>query len=71
MGIRNIVNTERSNSINPTQIIVNGKPIKNPKDVSSTFNNFFTSIGPNTEQTIPKSKIAPRTYLKIKLMLTL
>ena len=47
--------------IHLTQIIVNGKAIKNPKDVSNTFNNFFTSIGPNTEQTIPKSKRAPRT----------
>ena len=58
MGIRNIVNT---NSIHSTEINVNDKPIKNPKDVSNTFNNFFISIGPNTEQTIPKSKRAPRT----------
>ena len=67
MGIRNIVNTKRSNSIHSTQIIVNGKSIKNPKDVSNTFNNIFTSIGPNTEQTIPKSKRAPRSYLKNKI----
>ena len=61
MGIRNIVSTKRSNSIHSTQIIVNGTSIKNPKDVSNTFNNFFTNIGLNMEQTIPKSKRVPRT----------
>ena len=35
--------------MNPKQIIANCKLVNNPKDLSNTFNNFFTSIGPNTE----------------------
>ena len=54
----NIVNIKKSSFMNPTQIIANGKPVKNPKDVFNTFNNY-ASIGPNTEQSIPKSQRAP------------
>ena len=53
------MNTKRSNFMNPTQITANGKPVNNPKNVSNTFNNFVICIGPNTEQSIPKSQTAP------------
>ena len=65
--MRNIMYTKRTNFINPTQIRAIGKPVNNPKDVQNTFNNFFTSIAPNTEQSIPKSHRAPSTYLKNKI----
>ena len=45
MGIRNIMNTKRSISIHSTQIIVNGKSIKNPKHVSNTFNKYWSKHG--------------------------
>ena len=56
MGIRNIVNTRRSNFKQQTEITANGKPVDSPEDVSNTFNNFFTSSGPDMEQSIPKSQ---------------
>ena len=40
--------------MNTSQIITNNKLIDNPEEVSNTFNNFVTNIGPNTEKTIPK-----------------
>ena len=43
MGIRSIVNTNRSNFMNPTQFTANGKPVHNPKDVSNTSNNLWCS----------------------------
>ena len=49
-GIRGIVNTKKTNLMNTSQIITNNKLIDNPKEVTNTFNNFFTNIGPNTEK---------------------
>ena len=66
-GIRSIVNTKKTNFISTSQIITNGKLIDNPEEVSNTFNNFFTNIGPNTEKTIPKSGKCPTSYLKNRI----
>ena len=66
-GIRSIVNTKKTNLISTSQIITNGKLIDNPEEVSNTFNNFFTNIGPNTEKTIPKSGKCPTSYLKNRI----
>ena len=49
-GIRSIVNTKKTNLINTSQIIINGKFIDNPKEVSKTFNICFANIDPNTEK---------------------
>ena len=53
--------------MNTSQIITNNKLIDNPKEVSNTFNNFFTNIGPNNEKTIPKSGKCPTSYLKNRI----
>ena len=53
--------------MNTSQIISNNKLIDNPKEVTNTFNNFFTNIGPNTEKTIPKSGKCPTIYLKNRI----
>ena len=61
------ITQKKTNLMNTSQIISNNKLIDNPKEVSNTFNNFFTNIGPNTEKAIPKSGKCPTTYLKNRI----
>ena len=64
-GIRSIVNIK--NSVNPkiAQLNINGKVIDDPKRVVNEINNFFVSVGPNTEKDVPKvPNILPENFLK-------
>ena len=36
------------------QLNINGKVIDDPKRVVNEINNFFVSVGPNTEKDVPK-----------------
>ena len=36
------------------QLNIGGKIIDNDKEIATNFNNFFTNVGPNTENLIPK-----------------
>ena len=52
-GIKKIVNFKK-NSNRSMQLNIGGKIIDNDKEIATNFNNFFTNVGPNTENLIPK-----------------
>ena len=43
-GIRKIVNTQQSSSRCISQISVDGKDLKDPKQIANAFNNFFINV---------------------------
>ena len=47
------------------QLNIGGKIIDNNKEIATNFNNFFTNVGPNTENLIPKvPNISPSKFLR-------
>ena len=50
-GIKNLINIKNSQRINITQITNNGKSIDDPKEISNTFNNYFTKAFRSTAWT--------------------
>ena len=47
-----------------TQIRHNNETINDPKMMADAFNNFFASVGPNTDSEIPKTPKSPLDFLK-------
>ena len=63
-GIKKIVNLKK-NSNRSMQLNIGGKIIDNDKEIATNFNNFFTNVGPNTENLIPKvPNISPSKFLR-------
>ena len=47
------------------QLNIGGKIIDNDKEIATNFNSFFTNVGPNTENLIPKvPNISPSKFLR-------
>ena len=57
-GIKNLINIKNSQRINIAQTN-NGKSIDGPKEISNTFNNYFTKVGLNIDRDIPNSYNSP------------
>ena len=51
-GIRKIVNLKVSQKT--SQLHIDGKIIDDDKDIATSFNTFFSIVGPTTEENIPK-----------------
>ena len=63
-GIKSIINTKNPKSTIINQLKIKGDIIDNPKQMSESFNSYFTSRGPDNEKSIPKNPIAnPDKYL--------
>ena len=64
-GIKSIINTKNPNITIVNHLKINKETIDDPKQISESFNKYFTSIGPNTEKSIPINPIAnPDKYLR-------
>ena len=48
----------------PSSLLINQKSVTNRKDMAEHFNNFFTSIGKNLQETIPPIRKGYAQYLK-------
>ena len=51
-GIRNLINIKNKNKTQPKSLIVNNKTITDPKKVSNTFNDYFSTIASNLQKKI-------------------
>ena len=54
-GIRELVNMNKKKSNNIKMIYENNKNITNNKDMANSFNNYYSNVGKNIEQKIPKT----------------
>ena len=63
-GIRKIVNTRQSSSRFISQISVDGKNLKDPKQIADAFNNFFVNAANTVNKDIPLTYKSPNHYLK-------
>ena len=63
-GIRKIVNTRQSSSRFISQISVDGKDLKDPKQIANAFNNFFVNVANTVNKDIPLTFNSPNDYLK-------
>ena len=62
-GIHDIVYSKKSKKNNtPISLLIFGKAIANPKDLSESFNNFFASVGAKLQSNIPPTR---RHYLAL------
>ena len=62
-GIRKIVNLKVS--LKTSQLHIDGKIIDDDKDIATSFNTFFSKVGPTTEENIPKvPNIPPSKFLR-------
>ena len=63
-GIRKIVNTQQSSSRFISQISVDGKDLKDSKQIANAFNNFFVNVAYTVNKDIPLTFKSPNDYLK-------
>ena len=64
-GLRKLVNVKKSVRFSISQLNVNGKIVDEPTEIVEKLNNFFVSVGPETEKQVPKVPHAsPEKYLR-------
>ena len=63
-GIRKIVNTQESSSRVISQISVDSRDLKDPKQIANAFNNFFVNVANTVHNDIPLTFKSPNDYLK-------
>ena len=64
-GIREIVHCKPSANERTITIAENGKEIKDQKEISSKFNNYFPNIGKDIASQIPATSKPPMDYLHV------
>ena len=62
-GIRSTINVKNNRLNNISQIVQNGKVIKNPQHIAQAFNQYFVNIAQNIDKEIPKTRKCPSDYL--------
>ena len=62
-GIRSIINAKNNRLNNISQIVQNGKVIKNPQDIAQAFNQYFVNIAQNIDKEIPRTRKRPSDFL--------
>ena len=62
-GIRSIINVKNNRLNNISQIVQNGKVIKNPQDIAQAFNQYFVNIVHNIDKEIPRTRKCSLDYL--------
>ena len=64
-GIHDTVYSKKSKKNNtPSSLLIEGKTIRNPKDMAENFNNFFTSFGTKPQSNVPLIRRCYIHYLK-------
>ena len=64
-GIHEIIYSKKAGETNnPSSLLINQKFATNQQDMTENFNNFFTSIGKNLQETIPPTREDYAQYLK-------
>ena len=58
-GVRKIVITRQSSSRFISQISVDGKDLKDPKQIANAFNNFFVNVANTVNKDIPLTFKSP------------
>ena len=68
-GIKKIINMNNNVETNIPQLQYGGKLINTDKGMANVFNDFFTKIGPELDQEIPKTKSNrdPTIYLNSRV----
>ena len=68
-GIKKIINMNNNVETNIPQLQYDGKLINTDKGMANAFNDFFTKIGPELDQEIPKTKSNrdPTIYLNSRV----
>ena len=54
-----IINKKRTASVRLTKIVINGHEIEKDSQIADHFIEFFTNIGSQLDNKIPKTKVAP------------
>ena len=62
-GIRELVNVSKKKNNLPNKIYYNDKEINSPLDIADSFNDFFSNIGKNVEEKIPKLTTSYSAYM--------
>ena len=68
-GIRSLVNLKSAKTIIIKLLDKNKNLISDPKKISNTFNNYFSTIGPKIEQKIPHQPGHFKDYLNKKIQM--
>ena len=64
-GIRRIVNVKKPADFSISQLNVRGRVVDDPVSIANNFNNYFASVGPDTEKSVPKvPNMSPTMFLK-------
>ena len=64
-GIHEIIYSKKAGKTNkPSSLLINQKSVTNQQDMAEHFNNYFTSIGKNLQETIPPTRTDYAQYLK-------
>ena len=71
LGIKSILNINRTQFPEVNQLLIDDKIIDDPKIIAQKLNDFFVNIGPNTEKKIPINPITkPENFLKTEISST-
>ena len=63
-GIRLLINVSKRKNDLPSKIFYKNEEKSTSSDIANSFNDFFSNIGKNVEEKIPKSETAFSAYLK-------
>ena len=68
-GIKEIININNKTQTQISQLVYQGKPLNDNKDMANAFNEFFTNVGTDLDKEIPKANIKKdsTTYLKSRI----
>ena len=67
-GIKDIININNKTRSQISQLVYKDKQITSNKGMANTFNDFFTNVGPNLDNEIPKNPRDLTKYLKNRIL---
>ena len=65
--LNEITNKRKSRTKFPSSFIYDDKEIKDPVEIANKFCDFFTNIGPNLANKLPKTDVSYQTFLKNRI----
>ena len=69
-GIKSIINIKGKKTYSISQLVKNGKAVKDPCKTAKILNNYFVNIASRIDSEIPRTKKSPLDYLGKKLDLS-
>ena len=67
-GINDIIGSKNKSSCYIHELTVDDEPISNPLEITSSFNKFFTNVGPKLDKEIPRTPISPISFLSNRVV---